>query len=370
MLATETPVRPVPRAPRKPGALRLGFVPLVHAAPLFVARHLGLFRRHGLEVRLSQEVGWATIREKILGGELDAAQALAPLPLAMTLGLGSPRAECLTALVLAVHGDTIVLSRRLWQVSQGEPHRLATPRHSGRDPLTFGIVYPHSAQAFLLRRWAEQAGLVPDSDYRLVVVPPQQMVAHLKAGHIDGACVGEPWGSLAVHSGCGIVTALSADLAPGHPEKVLLVRRGFHEHRAEEHLALVAALREACLWCANPAHHDDLIRLLSARDALASPPACIRPGITGAFDLGAGRSATRPDALLFSGAGVNEPSPRHAAWIAHHLGPAVPRDILNAVYRSDLYHAALARGTSSPFPTDLADRSKPHETNLPSTSPV
>ena len=44
-----------------------------------VAAHLGLFAKHGLRVELRREIGWATIREKIIYGELDAAHAPAPM---------------------------------------------------------------------------------------------------------------------------------------------------------------------------------------------------------------------------------------------------------------------------------------------------
>ncbi|MDO8341494.1 MAG: CmpA/NrtA family ABC transporter substrate-binding protein, partial [Candidatus Woesebacteria bacterium] len=333
-------------ARRTPGPLRVGFVPLVHAAPLLAAHHLGLYSRHGIDVRLSQEVGWATIREKILGGDLDAAQALAPMPIAMSLGLNSARCDCLTALVLNLHGDTVILSRRLWRESSGNPAELRGPRHADGDPLTFGIVYPHSAQAFVLRQWLGQAGLVPDIDYRLVVVPPQQMVAHLKAGHIDGGCVGEPWGSLAVRTGVGVIAALSADLAPGHAEKVLLVRRSFAEQHPAEHRALVASLLEACAWCANPDHHDQVIALLASRHGLATQPEIFRPAVTGHFDLGDGRSAHRPDALVFHGPGVNAPTVQRATWLAGHLGIDLTRVCLQSLFRLDLFEAALTNPTA------------------------
>ena len=66
--------------------LRLGYVRLLDAAPIIVADSLGFFRDEGLDVRLSREVGWATIRDKIAFGELDVAQALSPLAFALTVG--------------------------------------------------------------------------------------------------------------------------------------------------------------------------------------------------------------------------------------------------------------------------------------------
>src|SRR4051812_46069582 len=85
--------------------LRVGFLPLTDAAPFAVAEQSGFFLKHGLRVELSREVGWATIREKILYGELDAAQAPAPMLWATQLGLGCAPCNVLTALVLNLHGN-------------------------------------------------------------------------------------------------------------------------------------------------------------------------------------------------------------------------------------------------------------------------
>ncbi|MCX6853781.1 MAG: ABC transporter substrate-binding protein, partial [Verrucomicrobia bacterium] len=70
--------------------VRIGFQPLVDCAPLLVAREMELFKKHGVKVDLSCEVGWATIREKLLYGQLDAVHAIAGLALAMRLGLSNP----------------------------------------------------------------------------------------------------------------------------------------------------------------------------------------------------------------------------------------------------------------------------------------
>src|SRR6478735_1258982 len=94
-------------------SLRLGYVPLNDAAPLIMAAELGLFAKHGLRVELSREVGWATIRDKVLYGELDAAHALAPLLWAAQLGLGCGPGDVCTGIILSLHGNAITLSTRL-----------------------------------------------------------------------------------------------------------------------------------------------------------------------------------------------------------------------------------------------------------------
>ena len=65
--------------------IRVGFVPLADCAPLAMAEELGLFAKFGIDVELHREVGWATIRDKIIHRELEAAHAPAGLVVAANL---------------------------------------------------------------------------------------------------------------------------------------------------------------------------------------------------------------------------------------------------------------------------------------------
>src|SRR6187402_345022 len=103
-----------PLSPPKVRTVRVGYLALTDAAPFAVADHLGLFGKYGLHVELKREIGWATIREKIIYGELEAAHALAPMLWATQLGLGCSASEVLTGLVLNLNGNAITLSRALW----------------------------------------------------------------------------------------------------------------------------------------------------------------------------------------------------------------------------------------------------------------
>lgn len=337
-------------APRRAG-LRLGFVPLTDCAPLVMARELGMFRKYGVNVVLSRELGWATIRDKVIYRELDAAHAVAGMPFAATLGLGSIRCDCLTALVLNLHGNAITLSNDLWKrgVHDGASLREEITRSRGKHMFTFGVVYPFSSHNFLLRDWLAASGINPERDVRMVVVPPPQMPANLKAGHLDGFCAGEPWNSVAVQSGAGWCVASSAELDPGHPEKVLMVRREFAEKRADEHRALIAALLDACEFCAEPENRDEIVAILSRPEYVGVPPALLRRGFDGRFDFGQGRSRTVREFNVFYHASANEPSSDKAAWVLQHLRdrglcrePAKLDFVLGrSVFRLDLFEQAV-----------------------------
>jgi len=336
--------------------LRLGFIALADCAPLVMAKELGLFARYGLSVELHREVGWATIRDKIVYGELDAAQAPAGLVVAASCGLGSVQVECLTGLVLNLHGNAITLSQDLWKsgVRDGQTLRKEIARRD--EPCTFGVVHAYSAHNFLLRQWLRTHRIEPGRDVRIVVVPPAQVHANLKAGHLDGYCVGEPWNSLAVLTKTGWCVATSEDIAPRHPEKVLMVRRGFAERSNREHLALIAALTEACEFCARPENRERLMETLAQPEYVGVPIEALRMSLSGTFDYGNGRIEKHPSFYLFAGEGVNEPSAEKADWVIRNLltsglvpDPlAVPRERGPEWFRADLYReAAQLRGKNT-----------------------
>jgi ABC-type nitrate/sulfonate/bicarbonate transport system substrate-binding protein len=338
-------------------SLKLGFVPLTDCAPLLMARELGLFRKYGLSVELRRELGWATVRDKIIYRELDAAHAVAGMPFAATLGLGSIRCDCLTALVLNLQGNAITLASELWRqgVRDGATLRAEIVRVSRQKTFTFGVVFPYSTHHFLLRDWLAAAGIHPDRDVRIVVVPPPQMVANLKAGHLDGFCVGEPWNSVAVQMRVGWCVATSAELAPGHPEKVLMVRREFAESCEADHLALVAALLEACEYCSQPENCAHVVDTLARPEHVGAPAAALRRVFDGNFDFGHGRVESLPDFTLFHQHDANEPSDAKAAWVLRHLrqsglyreDPALDAALGREVFRIDLFEKAHALRNSS-----------------------
>ncbi len=341
--ATKTPV-----SVSRSKALRVGFLALTDAAPFVVAEHFGLFSRHGLIVELRREIGWATIREKIIYGELDAAQAPAPMLWSAHLGLGCPPCEVLTALVLGLHGNALTLSNALWNegVRDGATLRAHARVHRVRRPLTFGVVFRFSSHHLHLLEWLRAAGLEPERDVRIVVVPPAQMFRNLAAGTIDGYCAGEPWNTLAVREDAGWCPTWSAAQSPGHIEKVLMVTRRFADTRAAEHSALVAALAEAGAWCDEPQNREPLAQLLSDARYLNLSARVIAPALLGRFACGHDRVELVPDFHVFHRGDANLPSAAKAAALQRELGAAgllpvgVSATVHAQLFREDLYHQA------------------------------
>lgn len=314
-----------------------------------MARELDLFSKYGINVELSREVGWATVRDKIIYGELDAAHAPAGMVIAASAGLGSIRKDCVTGLVINLHGNAITLSQRLWKrgIRDGASLRREIERLRGAHKFTFGVVFPFSSHNFLMRLWLRSNHIDPDRDVRIVVVPPPQMFPNLKCGNLDGYCVGEPWNSVAVMNRAGFVVATSSELASRHPEKVLMVRRDFAEQREREHLAMIAALLEACSFCDVQENRERIMETLAEPQYLNAPIQALRASMTDSFDFGNGRVENGFDFHIFSRDGANEPDAEKAAWVMrsvreNRMSEPAQLDGLRSdgMFRADIYHEA------------------------------
>jgi ABC-type nitrate/sulfonate/bicarbonate transport system substrate-binding protein len=338
-------------------AIRLGFIALTDCAPIVMAQELGLFEKWNLRVELSREIGWATIRDKVLHRELDAAQAPAGMLIAATAGLGGLRADCLTGMVLNLHGNAITLSQRLWKSGVRDGASLAEFARTARRRPTFGTVYQWSSHTVLLRLWLKRLGMDPEQAVELVVVPPSQMVAHLRAGHIDGFCAGEPWNSFAVMCNAGWVAARSAELAPLHPEKVLMVRRDFARRADEQHTALIAALIESARFCDEPANRERIASTLARPEYVGASPEAIRASMRAKYDFGNGRIEPCTGFNIFHRSNANEPDARKAAWVAQSLltsGLATPRQLPRNLAAKCLRADIFARAASLVSPLSLS----------------
>jgi nitrate/nitrite transport system ATP-binding protein len=272
--------------------LNLGFMPLSDCAPLAIAQEKGFFAKHGLQVNLQRANSWDEIAAGVADRRFDAAQMVAAMPLAMTIGMqGRPPLPTSTSLVLARNGNAITLSQELYERGAQSLSELKSVIALDKDRrYRIGIVHDCSMHNLMLRYWLASGNIDPDRDVDLVVLPPQAMVDRLRNGQLDGFCVGEPWGSQAVVEGIGFVVATDLDIWAGNPEKVLGVREDWQEQHPQTMLALVKALLEACEYCDEPRHRMEIAEILSQSQYLGVPLVAIAPSLTGPYL----RSSTDP----------------------------------------------------------------------------
>jgi nitrate/nitrite transport system ATP-binding protein len=172
------------------------------------------------------------------------------------------------------------------------------------------------------------------------------MVTRLKAGEIDGFCVGEPWNTQAIQEGIGFVIATDLDIWAGNPEKVLGITDAWQQQHPNTYLAIVKAILEACDYCDEPRHREEIVKLLSQPTYLNIPPQYLRPGLVGNFDRGI---AERPPENLprfhqFHVENTNCPRRVEGTWILSQLArwgiapfPKNRIEILERVRRVDLF---------------------------------
>jgi len=199
--------------------LEIGFVPLTACAPIAVAKEKGFFQKHGLdEVSLVRETSWRGIVDGIAGGYLDAAQMPSGLPMWMTLGGAGACKPIVTALTMTRNGNAISLDRRFYDRGIHTLGDFKAMLQDTRDRShRMGVVHPSSMHNLLLRYWLAAGGIDPDHDVELKTIPPAQMVVDLKAGSIDGFCVGEPWNFRAAMENIGFTVATDLEIWQGHP---------------------------------------------------------------------------------------------------------------------------------------------------------
>ncbi len=345
-----------------------GFIPLVDAAPLIVAVEKGFAEQHSIALKLKRSKSWAGLRDRLSVGDVNAAHMLAPVVVASQLNVGNPKAPMVTPCGLSMNGNAISVSTSLFDAMQAtgwKPSRdpasgaqavarlVKERKRAGEEPLTFASVYPFSSHSYELRYWLASAGIDPDEDVNLTIVPPPMIVAALGEGHIDGFCVGAPWSGLGAESGLSHIVAFKADLWPQGPEKVLALREEWADDQPQTVSRLVRMLIDAARWCSEPAHRDELAQILSGDEYLDMAVATIAAALAGRPPSDG--AAEVEDHLLFDPKVASYPWRAHALWFYAQMvrwGQVrhTETNVLLAkkAYRPDFYRAALASALATP----------------------
>jgi NitT/TauT family transport system ATP-binding protein len=195
-----------------------------------------------------------------------------------------------------------------------------------------------------------EAGIDPDRDVRLVVLPPPYMADALAKGQLDGFCVGAPWASVAVNEARGRILHFGVDLIARCPEKVLAVRTRWAAENARTLQRLVRACARAAAWCAVPEHRGELAEILAGPERLSIERETIAALLEGRLVVAPdGSTRAHGQFFILDGAASLRPDRRHALWLYaqmvrwHQIAPSVDAEFMAAsVYRPDLFDAALS----------------------------
>ncbi len=277
------------KRPLEKKELKIGFIPITCASPLIMADPLGFYRQQGLSVQLMKTAGWALIRDKIMNKEYDATHFLSPMPLAISLGLGSAALPMNVATIQNINGQAIVLANK----------------HKGnRDPknwkgFKFAIPFDHSIHNFLLRYYLAEAGINPDTDVQLRVTPPPEMVANLRAGNIDGFLGPDPFNQRAVYEELGFIHILSREIWDGHPCCAFGVPESFIKDNPNTFAALYRSVLTAAAMARKPENRELIAKVIAPAQYLNQPEAVLTQVLTGKFADGLGNVRVVPERADF-----------------------------------------------------------------------
>ena len=269
--------------------LKIGFIPITCATPLIMAHPLGFYQKQGLNVEITKTAGWALIRDKMINKEYDATHFLSPMPLAISMGLGSNATPMNVATIQNVNGQAITL---------------ALKHKNNRDPknwkgFKFAIPFEFSMHNFLLRYYLAENGLNPDTDVQLRVVPPAEMVANLKAGNIDGFLGPDPFNQRAVFEEAGFIHLLTKDLWNGHPCCAFGTSTEFIQKNPNTFAALYRAVLTSAAMARDPANRELIAKVIAPTQYLNQPEAVLTQVLTGKFADGLGKIQNVPDRADF-----------------------------------------------------------------------
>jgi len=277
------------KAPLEKTNLKIGFIPITCATPLIMAHPLGFYQKQGLNVEVVKTAGWALIRDKMLNKEYDATHFLSPMPLAISMGAGSNQVAMNVATIQNTNGQAITLANK---------HK------DKRDPkmwkgMKFAVPFEYSMHNFLLRYYVAEAGLNPDTDIQIRVVPPPEMVANLRAGNIDGYLGPDPFNQRAVFEEIGFLHLLTRDLWNGHPCCAFGTSAEFIEKNPNTFAALVRSVLTASAMARDPKNRELIAKVIAPAQYLNQPETVLTQVLTGKFADGLGNIRTVPDRADF-----------------------------------------------------------------------
>src|SRR5437899_4629742 len=258
--------------------LKVGFIPITCATPIIMAAPMGFYAKNGLNVEVIKTAGWAVIRDKTINKEYDAAHMLSPMPLAITMGVGSNPLPYTMPAVENINGQAITLAMK---------HK------DKRDPkdwkgMKFAIPFDYSMHNYLLRYYLAEHGLDPDTDVQLRSVPPPEMVANLRADNIDGFLAPDNICQRAIYDGVGFMHLLSKEIWDGHPCCTFAASREFITGSPNSFPALTRAIVDATAYASKAENRKQIAEAIAPANYINAPVTVLEQVLTGTYADGLG----------------------------------------------------------------------------------
>lgn len=186
--------------------IKIGYLPITHAAPLYIEDELGKGKFQHFQLELVKFGSWPDLMDALNTGKIDGASVLIQLAMkAKEQGID------LKAVALGHRdGNVIVTANDIQQVSDLK----------GKN---FAIPHKFSTHNILLYQMLKQEGL-QYTDVNVIELPPAEMPAALAEGRIAGYVVAEPFGAKSVVIEKGKAFLQSEELWKDSVDCALVVR--------------------------------------------------------------------------------------------------------------------------------------------------
>jgi nitrate/nitrite transport system substrate-binding protein len=280
---------------------KLGYIALMDASPLIVAKEKGLFAKYGMpDVEVLKQASWGATRDNIvLGGAangIDGAHILTPMPYLISTGKVTQNNVPTPMVILArlnLDAQAISVSNEYKDLkvsadASALKEAFAKKKAEGKE-VKVAMTFPGGTHDLWLRYWLAAGGIDPDKDVSTIVVPPPQMVANMKVGNMDAFCVGEPWNEQLVNQGIGFTACATGELWFKHPEKAFALRAEYVDKNPNATNALMMAILEAQQWCDKMENKQEMSEIVGRRQWFNVPVADIVGRAKGDINYGRGR---------------------------------------------------------------------------------
>jgi nitrate/nitrite transport system substrate-binding protein len=289
---------------------RLGYIALTDAAPLVIAKEKGLFAKHGVpDIDVAKQASWGATRDNMALGTkangIDGGHILRskvhmytagtvmqnnqPVPMYNLLSLNE---DC-QAISISNEYKDLDIRRNSAPLKEA----FARKKAAGKD-LIAAMTFPGGTHDLWIRYWLAAGGIDPETDIKVITVPPPQMVANMKVGTMDCFCVGEPWNEQLVNQNIGYTALTTGELWNRHPEKVLGMRADWVDANPRATQAILMATMEAQQWCDKAENKQEMAEIVSRRQWFNVPVADIIGRIRGEVNYGLGRKVSDPSLAM------------------------------------------------------------------------
>ena len=330
--------------------VKIGFIPLTDCASVVIASVMKFDEKYGIKITPSKEASWASVRDKLVNGELDASHVLYGLIYGVHLGIGGPKKDMAVLMNLNHNGQAITLANKFAGKGVKDGAALKAFIDKNKAEYTFAQTFPTGTHAMWLYYWLATYGIDPFRDVKNIVVPPPQMVANMRVGNMDGFCVGEPWNNRAIYDKIGFTAETTQGIWKDHPEKTLGTTAEFVKNNPNTARAMIAAILDASKFIDVMANRKKVAEIIGDKSYVNCPVDVIDQRLEGLYDNGIGKKWTDPDYMKFYNDGtVNYPYLSDGMWfLTQHKRWGLLKEepdylaVAKQVNQSELYKQAAA----------------------------